>query len=173
MLSIQAFNTEAAKLYQCGNNTYQQMPCNEGIEQKTLNPDITKKGFQFNKPDVIPPLPPQSSNDKRNEKKRLGWINTLKRKYESANKLCRANKKSLKQAQKRVVDNCKKRRDTFCNQSAQKIADVNYFKASKSSSRPGWSPNHELNGFSSDSQYCQEAKSTKKQLKDTYNVVVQ
>jgi hypothetical protein len=173
-LYVQVFSLEAAKLYQCGNNTYQQMPCNEGVQQKTLNPDITKKGFQFNTPEVTPVLSPQSSHDQRDEKRRLGWIDNLKNKYNSANKFCRADKKAFKKRQQRVVDTCKQRRDTFCNNSAEKIANINYNKASRSSSRPGWSPNHELNGFSSSTnQYCQEAKRAKKQLKDTYNVIVQ
>lgn len=162
------FRLEAAKLYQCGNSTYQQMPCNEGVEQNTLNPDISKKGVQFSKPKVMAKQPPQSSTDRR----RFNLIDNLKRKYNSAKKLCRANRKHLKQAQQRVVDTCKKRRDTYCNESVQKIADRNYHKAARSSSRPGWSPNHELNGFSSNKQYCQEAKRVKKRLKDSYDVTV-
>jgi len=62
LLHVPIFYIDAAQLYQCGNNTYQQMPCNEGIEQKTLNPDISKKGVQFIKPTVMVKLPPQSSN---------------------------------------------------------------------------------------------------------------
>ena len=52
------------------------------------------------------------------------------------------------------------------------LVSRNYNKAAISSSRPGWSPNHELNGFSSNNQYCQEAKRAKKQLKDIYDVTV-
>jgi len=163
---------KAAKLYQCGDNSYQQMPCNEGVKQKTLNPDISKTGVQFSKPQVITTLTPQSSNEHREEQRRLTLINNLKRKYAGAKKLCRANKKALKKLQQSVIDNCKKSRDIFCNNSAQKIADKNYNRAVVSPSRPGWSPTHELNGRYSNQLYCQEAKSVKKELKDIYDITV-
>ncbi|PKG82889.1 hypothetical protein CXF85_12205 [Colwellia sp. 75C3] len=159
---------EAAELYQCGNDTYQQVPCNEGVEQKTLKPDISKKGVQFSKPSVIIEQAPQSSSEKRN----LNWINNLQKKYNTAQKFCRSDRNGLKKAKQRIIDTCKQRRDTYCHESVEKIADRNYNKAARSSSRPGWSPNHELNGFSSNTQYCKEAKRIKKQLKDNYDVTV-
>jgi len=172
LFHTQVSNTEAAKLYQCGDNSYQQMPCNEGVKQKTLNPDISKTGVQFSKPQVISKLTPQSNNEHREEQRRVNLINNLKRKYEGAKKLCRANRKALKKLQQGVIDKCKKSRDTFCNGSAQKIADKNYNRAVVRPSRPGWSPTHELNGRFSNQQYCQEAKSIKKKLKDTYDFTV-
>ncbi len=172
LITAPVFCLEAAQLYKCGNDTFQQMPCDENEKQQTLTPDTSKKGVQFSKPKIFTKLTPQSHSDQRKGKRREDLINSLKRQYESANKLCRTERKALKEAEQRVIDNCKKSRDVYCNKSPQEIADKNYNKAAISSLRPGWSPNHELNGFSSNSQYCQEAKRVKKQLKNIYGVFI-